>query len=414
MIDQYKIITITHHDLNVNELERFVVKKDDDGNLSRLKEIKESVGLEEIQYLSTCNRVMYFFYTSQDISDDFLASFLQAINPDFKNDKLSSLKKFVRVFEGQKAIQHFFAVSSSLDSLVIGEREILRQCKDSYKANSELGLTGDNLRLVNEYMIMAAKDVYSNTRIGEKPVSIVSLAIQKLLKSFIKPSDRLLLIGAGETIELVSKFLTKHAFSNISIFNRSIDNAEKLSNQLGADAFHLSELETYSGGFDCIIACTGATQAIVTPTIYDALLRSDEDQKLVIDLAVPNNVDRSIADKQNVEIIDIENLRELAEENLKFRKTEVGEADRIVSTHVDTFVDIHRQRQIEKSLSSLPKEINAVKKRALEQVYSKQLETLDDDTKSLIHDMMNYMEKKCIGIPMKMAKQSQLDTNLLS
>ncbi len=409
MIDQYKIITITHHDLNVNELERFVVKEEDGDNLSKLEEIKAANGLKELQYLSTCNRVMYFFYTPHVINDEFLTTFLLSINPDFKQDKLSNLKKFIRVFEGQKAIQHFFAVSSSLDSLVIGEREILRQCKDSYNANAGLGLTGDNLRLVNEYMIMAAKDVYSNTRIGEKPVSIVSLAIQKLLKSFIKPTDRLLLIGAGETIELVSKFLSKHSFSNISIFNRSIDNAEKLSKQLGADAFHLSELGTYSGGFDCIIACTGATEAIVTPEIYESLVRSDKDQKLVIDLAVPNNVDRSISEKQHVEIIDIENLRELAEDNLRFRKTEVSDAERIVSNHVETFVDIHRQRQIEKSLSSLPEEIKAVKERALHKVYSKQLEELDEPTKALINDMMAYMEKKCVGIPMKLAKSNQQD-----
>lgn len=407
MIDHYKIITITHHDLNVNELERFVVKDGDGDNLSKLKEIKQLVGLEEIQYLSTCNRVMYFFYTPKVISDHFLASFLQAINPDFKNDKLSDLKKCIRAFEGQKAIQHFFAVSSSLDSLVIGEREILRQCKESYKANAGVGLTGDHLRLVNEYMIMAAKDVYSNTRIGEKPVSIVSLAIQKLLKSFIKPSDRLLLLGAGETIALVSKFLTKYSYSNISIFNRSIDNAVKLSKQPGANAYHLSELETYAGGFDCIIACTGATQAIVTPTIYESLLRSDKKEKLVIDLAVPNNVDRSIGEKHNVEIIDIENLRELAEENLRFRKTEVGQAEHILSNHVDTFVDIHRQRQIEKSLSNLPEEIKAVKERALYKVYNKQLEVLDEPTKALINDMMGYMEKKCVGIPMKLAKSQQ-------
>jgi len=407
MIDSYKIITITHHDLNVNELERFVVKDGGEDNLVKLEEIKQTIGLEEIQYLSTCNRVMYFFYTPEDLTDDFLASFLHAVNPDFKNDKLSHLKKFIKVYEGHKAIQHFFAVSSSLNSLVIGEREILRQCKESYKANAGAGLTGDNLRLVNEYMIMAAKDVYSNTRIGEKPVSIVSLAIQKLLKSFIKPSDRLLLLGAGETIALVNKFLTKHSFSNISIFNRSIDNAEKLSEQPGANAYHLSELETYAGGFDCIIACTGATQAIVTPKIYETLLRSDKNEKLVIDLAVPNNVDRSIGEKHNVEIIDIENLRELAEENLKFRKTEVVQAEEIVSHHVETFVDIHRQRQIEKSLSNLPKEIKAVKERALNKVYNKQLEDLDESTKDLITEMMGYMEKKCVGIPMKLAKLQQ-------
>ena len=406
MVENYKIITITHHDLNVNELERFVVKNDDDINI-KLSQIKTANQLDELQYLSTCNRVAYLFYTKQEVSDTFLKSFFTTVNPDLTLENFSSLKKFIKVHQGAQAIQHYFAVASSLESLVIGEREILRQCKDSYLSSSESKLTGDHLRILNEYMITAAKDVYSNTRIGEKPVSIVSLAIQKLLRSHINPNDRILLIGAGETIQLVSKFLVKHQFSNIAVFNRSLDNAQKLTEMLSAKAFHLSELKTFTNGFDCIIACTGATKTIVTPDMYEALLRGDTDKKLIIDLAVPNNVDRSIGSRFDAEIIDIENLRELADKNMQFRQTEVGEASAILGNHVEEFQCIHRQRQIEKSLTGLPAEINAVKKRAIEQVYSKELEQLDDNTKSLIHDMMSYMEKKCIGIPMRLAKADQ-------
>lgn len=403
MIDSYKIITITHHDLNVNEIERFVVK--DNGDLqSQLESIKKQNHIDELQYLSTCNRVAYLIVTNQKMSDSFLKQFLTSVNPAIEKESFSSLRKFIKVHEGSAAVKHLFSVASSMDSLVVGEREILRQCKESYKWSQELSLTGDHLRLLNEYMIIAAKDVYSNTRIGEKPVSIVSLAIQKLLRSSVKPTDKILLIGAGETIELVSKFLVKHQFSNIAIFNRSIDNAERLSKELNAKAFHLSELGTYPNGFDCIIACTGATNAVVTDSMYESLLRGDQSKKFVIDLAVPNNVDRSIADSFDVEIIDIENLRELAEKNLQFRQTEVVQATAIIDNQVDMFMSIHRQRQVEKSLTELPQEIRAIKERAIGQVYSKQLEKLDSDTKQLIHEMMDYMEKKCVGIPMKIAK----------
>ena len=403
MIETYKIITITHHDLNVNEIERFVVK--DDGDLKeKLESIKVLNQIDELQYLSTCNRVAYLIVTNQKITDAYLKQFLISINPDIASESFPTLKKFIKVHEGSAAVKHLFSVASSMDSLVVGEREILRQCKDSYNWSQELSLTGDHLRLLNEYMIIAAKDVYSNTRIGEKPVSIVSLAIQKLLRSSINPTDKVLLIGAGETIELVSKFLAKHQFSNIAIFNRSLDNAERLSKELNAKAFHLSELATYSNGFDCIIACTGATNAVVTPMMYESLLRGDQEKKFVIDLAVPNNVDRSIADNFEVDIIDIENLRELAEKNLLFRKTEVVQATAIIENQVDIFRSIHRQRQVEKSLTELPNEIRAIKERAIAQVYSKQLEKLDTDTKQLIHEMMDYMEKKCVGIPMKIAK----------
>jgi len=402
MIDRYKIITITHHDLNVNELEKFVVKNDVDA----LAQIKEALGIDELQYLSTCNRVTFLFYTDEVIDETYLAKFLIAVNADLATEKVSTLLKFVKVFEGALAVEHMFSIASSLDSLVIGEREILRQCKDSYIKSTALKLTGDNIRILSEYTIQTAKDVYSNTRIGEKPISIVSLAIQKLLGSNVKPTDRVLLIGAGETIELVSKFLQKHEFTNISIFNRSIDNAKKLSDFLQAKAFHLSELKTYSGGFDCIIACTGATDLIVTQQMYEALLRDDLDHKLVIDLAVPNNVARTIPRDHDVELVDIEALRELAEENMKFRQQEVGEASKIIKERVNSFTKVHQQRQIERALTDLPQEIEAVKKRAIEKVYSKELEKLDTDTKELIHEMMDYMQQKCVGIPMKIAKQA--------
>ena len=402
MIERYKIITITHHDLNVNELEKFVVKNEVDD----LSKIKESLGIDELQYLSTCNRVTFLFYTEDILTEEYLAKFLIAINPELANEKISTLLKFIKVYEGALAVEHMFAIASSLDSLVIGEREILRQCKDSYIKSNKLKLTGDHIRLLSEYTIQTAKDVYSNTRIGEKPISVVSLAIQKLLRSDVKPTDRILLIGAGETIQLVSKFLDKHQFSNISIFNRSIDNAKKLSEFLNAKAFHLSELKSYSGGFDCIIACTGATDLIVTKHTYESLLRDDEDHKLVIDLAVPNNIDRSIPDTYQLDLVDIEALRGLAEENMKFRQEEVGEATKIIREHVNIFTNIHQQRQIERALTDLPKEIEAVKKRALEKVYSKEIEKLNPDAQELIHEMMDYMQQKCVGIPMKIAKQA--------
>lgn len=405
MLSNFKLITITHRKLNVNELEKFVIKYDDkEGLASALTSIKEEFQLEELFYLATCNRVQFLIYTNHDVDLEFTSRLFRKINPDLQDSDLEHQSKFVDIYEDTNAIDHIFSVASSIDSLVVGEREILRQYRDAYELSKSLKLTGDNIRLVDRGTVKAAKSVYANTKIGEKPVSIVSLAIQKILNKDLPKDARIILIGAGETNRLVGKLLKKNEYSNITIFNRSLDNAKELSKVLNASALHLSDLPNYSKGFDCLISCTGANEVLITPQLYDSILSGETDKKLIVDLAVPNNIDKTIEKSHEVSLIDIEHLRHLANENLSFRKDEVKVANKILRKEVQEFSNLYQRRQIEKAMADLPSEINAVKKRALEQVYKKNIELLDPNAQQLIAEMMDYMEKKCVSIPMKVAK----------
>lgn len=405
MLDNFKLITITHHKLNVNELENFIVKYDDESQLStRLQNLKSALKIEELYYLATCNRVQFLLFTPQQVDTEFSEKLFKQINPSLTNETFAQASKFIDVYTGMDAINHLFEVSSSIDSLVVGEREILRQYRQAYQKCLDYGLTGDNLRLVDKVTVQAAKDVYANTKIGEKPISVVSLAIQKLLQADLSQQAKIILIGAGETNKLVGKFLKKHGFENVTIFNRSLDNAQSLSEMLKARAFHLSELKDYKEQFDCIISCTGSPDVIVDESMYSSLLGGDDSKKLLIDLAVPNNIDKAIENRYDVDLIDIEKLRILANENLAYRKDEVVIAKEILKDHVLNFEKVYQQRQIEKALSSLPEQIKEVKERALEKVYKKQIEQLNPEAQLLIQEMMDYMEKKCVGVPMKVAK----------
>jgi len=405
MLSNFKLITITHHKLNVNELEKFVVKSDNEDELAnKLRNLKTQLDLTELFYLATCNRVQFLIFNTKDIDLDFCQELFVTINPQLKDKDFEQAEKFIDIHYGLDAIDHIFSVCSSIDSLVVGEREIIRQYRLAYQKCHSLGITGDNLRLVDKFTVQAAKAVYANTKIGEKPVSIVSLAIQKLLSADLNRDARIILVGAGETNKLVGKFLKKYEFNNITIFNRSLDNAKVLSDKLNARAYHLSELADYKEGFDCIISCTGSPDIIISEKSYPALLNGEADEKLIIDLAVPNNVDKEIAKRFETDLIDIEQLRILANENLAFRKDEIVVAREILKTHVYNFDRIYQQRQIEKALNQLPDKIKEVKERALEKVYKKEIEELDPDAQKLITEMMDYMEKKCVGIPMKVAK----------
>lgn len=406
-ISKYKTITVTHKTTNLKQISDYVVMGDN-GNLKELlHDLKATFGLGELLYLSTCNRVLYLFTTPQKVNADFTKRFLTAINPKFQAKKADKrIDEEVLRYEGIQAINHIYEVAASVDSLVVGEREILRQLREAYQQCMDWNLTGDNMRLLMRYVVTGAKKVYAQTRIGEKPISVVSLAIQKMLSTKFSRRSRILLVGAGQTNNLVSKFLAKYEYSNVTVFNRTFEKAEKLAARFSnGRALSLDELTDYREGFDIIIACTGSLKPLVTNSVYADLLNGDNQHKLVIDLSIPNNVDRTIAEKYDVNYIEIEDIRQLAKVNLAFREREVTNARAILTEEIDEFEIQFRHRQVELAMRELPVQMKEVKVKAMNEVFKKELAGLDANTIDLMERMLSYMEKKCISIPMKMAKK---------
>ena len=408
MIKNFKILTITHRNTNLSELGRFVIKYSEQQELkSKLDQLKDKFDLEELFYLATCNRVMYFFHTGQKTDFDFVAAFLGDINPSFSQGDFDKLEEIVSLYEGDEALSHLYEVAASVDSLVVGEREILRQLREAYDQCYNWNLTGDNIRIAINSAVQNAKEVYAQTKIGEKPVSIVSLAMHQLLKSGLSIDARIVMVGAGQTNHLVAKFLVKHGYSNVVIFNRSIEKAKQIAQMTGGQAKNLTEIASYHDGFDCLIVCTGATNALINDQLYQSLLNGDKNQKLVIDLSVPHNIAKSINQKFDIQYVDVENLRNLAKENIAFREKEVVKVKIMNAKNLEAFHTTYRERQIERAMHRVPKEIKAVKSHAMNKVFKKELEDLDEKSRDLLERMMTYMEKRCISIPMQAAKNSR-------
>lgn len=404
MLDNYKILTITHRTTNLKEIGEFVVRHSDESELrEQLHLLKRDFNIEELVYLSTCNRLTFLFHTQQEIDKSFIINLFQTINPMLDSERI--LEK-VLFYEGLPAIEHAYQLAASIDSLVVGEREILRQFREAYNNCQAWELTGDNLRLLARLVVEGAKQVYAQTRIGEKPVSIVSLAIQHLLKSNLKKDARILLVGAGQTNGLVSKFLVKYQYTNVTVFNRTLSKAEKLAKYLKGTARRLVDLQQHEVGFDGMIVCTGATEAVITLENYRSLLRGETDEKLVIDLSIPNNVAKSVRDSFALDYIEIEDLRQAAKVNLAFREQEVTHAKALLKEHIMAFPGLYQQRQIERAMRHVPDQIKAIKSHAMNNVFRKEVEALDGDARELLERMMSYMEKRCIGIPMKAAKDA--------
>lgn len=407
MIDHFKVLTITHHVIDVAEIEDYVVKHETEGELvDQLQRIKEILDIEELAYLSTCNRVSYMIYTHKEVDLNFINHFFDLVNPQLHLEDSAKLSNLVSFYDGLEAIQNIFEVACSIDSLVVGEREIFRQFRESLSFAQSKGLAKDNFRLLEKTAIEAAKKVYSNTRIGEKPLSIAALAMDCLQQLAPSKDSRVTLIGAGETNTLMSKFFLKHGYHDFKIFNRSPLRGQVLADALKGTTVPLSELGAEPLAFDILVVCTASTSPIVTSEKYAKMVEGDSHKKIVIDLSVPANVSKDVVNGYDIEYIEIENLKSLAERNLDFRKQEIGLAKAVITQQVNIFKGLYQQRKLERSLSELPVEIKKLKEKVKTELFKDRISQLDENGQALISDILDYFEKKSISIPMKTAKKA--------
>ncbi len=399
MLSGFHILAVSHKEVPLDHLPFYGISHTDESDLkARLRQLKEEHQLDELFYLATCNRILFLFHTNQEVDERIITSFFPEAS-DY--DAILSLN-------ASKAVMYFLQVASSIHSMVVGEREILKQIKDAYELQSGWNITADNIRLLVQHTIRSAKKVYTTTKIGEKPVSIVSLAVQRLLEKSIKTHSKFLIVGAGTTIQLVLKHLTKKGFNNFSIYNRTLAKAQSLASSLTGSVGTLEDLKNHSTSFDAVIACTGATEPTLTHELASYLSKGLIDTKIWLDLGMPPDIDSDIALAAEDNYIDIPSLQTLASSNIRLRQKEVEKADSILMDALEAFDDLIYERRIEKAFRTIPTEIKSIKERAFAEVFRKDLESIDADTHSLITKMMDYMEKKCIGIPMKAAKEAAI------
>lgn len=402
-MNQLKIIAFTHKTLGINELADLHIEEKQIA--SRLLPLKTFLGFEEVMLLSTCNRVELLFSDFKNLLTGDVEKTLRILYPSLEEEKISGISSKAVLLEGENALQHLMSVASSLDSLVVGEREIITQVRNAYELAKKSQLTGDLLRLVVQRTVECAKQVYTKTNIARHPVSVVSLAFRKLKELNVKIDSKILIIGAGVTNTTMAKYLKKHGFTNFSVFNRTLENGQKLARDLGGDAYPLSEINNYTNGFDVIVTCTGATGTIITKEIYQGLVGTDKSRKIVIDLAVPNDLDQEILKLYDVNLIAVNNLQEIARKNLSERVAELSHCQMIIEENIAEFKKEYKERQVELAMSEVPRKVKEIREIAIHEVFVKDIERLDDHSKETLNKVISYLEKKYISVPMKMAKE---------
>ena len=403
----FKVIAFTHRKTPLDQVGRYHIEPE--FRKSRLDKLKNEVNVSELLYLSTCNRVEFILLTDEELNIPYLSRFFKAFAPNWNSDEIHTAIEQSQVLSGDEAIRHVFHVAASLDSLVVGEREIITQVRSAFEVSVKDKLCGDSIRLLIRKVIESSKEVFTATPIARNPVSVVSLAYRQLRSLNVKKDARFIIVGAGQTNTNLCKYLYKHGFRNFAVFNRSIENGQLLAQTIGGAAFPLDSLSTYHKGFDVLITCTSSADYLIDTSLYKQLLQSDKDSKIVIDLAIPNDVDPHIFKEFDVRPILVESLKQLADENRAFRLTALVQCEEIIDKHFDEFRSMFRERLVERAMKDIPQKVKDIRNHATNHVFARELEGMDDTSRQVLEKMLTYFEKKYISVPMKMAKEILLD-----
>ena len=323
------LLGMNHRSAPIEVRERLAV--DDPGPL--LQKLVDSDDIEEAVLFSTCNRVEVLALTRS------LESARHRLRAFFKRDLVRDghsvdfdFDEVTYEYRDGEAVSHVLRVASALDSMVVGEPQILGQTKDAYRAAVECGACGPILGRLFQHAFSTAKRVKTETRIGERPVSVARVAVD-LAKQIFERFDekRALLIGAGEMGEMALRTLKKHGLESICIANRTPERAEALAAQFGATAHGLDELETLLGDADVVITSIGGDTPILTLDLVSRVLRNRRHRPLfVIDIGVPRNADPAIDAIDNLYRYDLDDLGSMVSENAEQRAREAERAAAIV------------------------------------------------------------------------------------
>lgn len=409
MLETLYIHAFTHRNLDVNQIGLLHI--DAENQRARLSKAKAHFDFREMMYLTTCNRVEFTFVADQNISSQ---EFLSYLYPEMEFKDMDELCQKVEVFHKDDAVKHALSVASSIDSMIVGEREIITQVRGAYESSKSYGLTGDFIRLLTRKVIETAKKVYTETNIAKKPVSVVSLAYHKLRDLNISLDARFLIVGAGLTNTTMCKFLKKHGYSNFVVFNRSIENAEKLADDIGGKAFPLKALDQYKDGFDVLLTCTGAEKHLIDVSIYKRLLNGEEERKTIIDIAIPSDIDPEVIRSFDTNYVSIDYLQKVSDDNLKVRGEEVIQVKKILEEANSAFLQLTKERNVEIAMKEVPKQIKEIRRTAVSEVFKTDIENMDPETREVFDKVLGYVEKKYISGPMKLAKEIILKNNASS
>ena len=364
-----------------------------------LRALSSTAGFDEALLVSTCNRVE--LYATSDSPGDAMerarATLWSRLPEGATEDVLYSER-------GIAVVRHAFRVAASLDSLVVGEPQILGQVKDAFEAAQAAGTAGTLLGRCFSQAFSTAKRVRSETGIAQGTVSVSSIACELAKKIFGHlDGRRTLLLGAGEMGEAAARSL-RQTGTQLHVTNRSEERASALAASCGGRSVPYEHLTTELAEADVVIASTASTKFILTPDLMRGVVRSRRHRPLfIIDIAVPRDVDPRVGTMDNVFVYDVDDLQQVAEENLAVRAREASDAERIIEEEVDSFLAWRRSLELAPTIVALRKRFGEVADEELARAVAR-LENVSPKDREVLEAMARSLVNKLLHQPMTQLK----------
>lgn len=365
--------------------------------------LKEQYGLIESVIISTCNRVEIYGVVKK--TDDGISCIKRFLS-DHHTIRAEMFEKYLYTYTDEEAVRHLLNVTASLDSMVIGEGQILGQVKEAYYHALEARATGTVFNGLFHRVITAAKKVRTETEIGRKPASVSSVTVDLARKIFGElKGHTVMLIGAGKMSELTAQYLVDSGVRSVFVSNRTYDKACALAKTLNGEAVKFDVYLDYMVHADIVISSTGAPHYIIRrPEVVDLIRKRKNKPMFFIDISVPRNIDPNINTIDNVYVYNIDDLQGVAESNKKVRDDALCQAEQIIGLSVKEIMAWYNSLNVVPTIISLQKKIELLRREELSRSIAK-LKNMSEQDKQQVDQLTRSLVNKVLSTPITRLKE---------
>jgi glutamyl-tRNA reductase len=398
------LIGVNHKTAPIELRERIAISRDDLAGVTRA--LASMPGISECMIVSTCNRVEILTAVESPSVD--VSGFLQS---HFRLDG-AVLKDHLYEHRDQEAVRHLFRVAASLDSMVVGEPQILGQVKEAFAAARSAGTVGGQLEHLLQSAFAAAKKIRSETEIGSNSVSIASVAVDLARKIFGSLNGRtVFLVGAGKMSELAARHLVQQGAGAILVTNRTLARARSMAEEFNGRVIPFEQLYDVASEADIVITSTGAPHAIFRREHGAAFLHKRRNRPMFfIDIAVPRDVDPAMNKLEGIFVYDIDDLQTVAASHLADRAREASKAEALIAGEVERFHQRQRTVNVAPAIVALQRQAEEFRQTELRRIQAR-LGTLTAEQTAAVEALTRGLVNKFLHPPMQALKQAARENN---
>ena len=395
---------INHHTAPVNIREKAAFASD--RLISALHEVTSDGGATEAAIVSTCNRTELYCGLESPQDDPVIEWFCH-----YHRLNRSDIHPYMYRYPDQAAVKHAFRVAAGLDSMILGEPQILGQMKDAFATAHKAGATGKILNRLFQQTFSVAKQVRTDTAIGASAVSVASAAVRLARQIFSKLSEQtVLFIGAGDMIELCARHLQEQGVGHMIVANRTVERAHELAAAFGAEAISLIEMPTRLADADIVIASTASQLPILGKGAVESALKARKHRPMfLVDIAVPRDIEAEVGELNDVYLYTIDDLKGVVQENLESRQAAAREAEKIIDTQVIDFMQWVKSLDAVPTIRALRESAEALRKIEVER--ARQRLARGDDPAKVIEHLARILTNKFTHTPTDVLRKADHEGN---